>query len=229
MISFNTRRHIPGSRGNYALQGFGQVEPNRLYGITVGAIEAQAPAYEKNSENKWVPISFLENGTFMCVIPAPAGFDGIAPMGRIAVLPKDAPATAVPFMVLSERKQYDERESYCDFVDVALEKVDGLLFPKLIGLEPDADIFTTNLIFYTPANAADTGIKCADVFYINDNGILANKVASTNDDPTPDTTFTNTTYQFEVSKVYTMPDGQPGVKFMSKKYVAPATTNTYFD
>lgn len=30
----------------YVQRGYGQVEPNRLSGITFGNIEAQAPAYE---------------------------------------------------------------------------------------------------------------------------------------------------------------------------------------
>ena len=173
---------------------YGQVEANRLSGITFGYIEAQAPAYE--DAGAATPIAELENGMFLCVIPDTTE---TSPMGRIAVQPGAAPATAKPYLVYSEKKLYDERMGYSDFVDRAADKVDGLLYPKLIGLVPDNDAFTTNTI-----NEEPDSLAVGDVLYVGDDGYLTK------------TKGTNTTYQFEVTKVYTMPDGQPGVKLMSK-------------
>lgn len=178
----------------FVTKGYGQVEANRLAGITFGNIEAQAPAYETAAAT--TPIAELENGMFLCVIPDASE---TSPMGRIAVLPGVAPATATPYLVYSEKKIYDERLGYADFVDKASDKVDGLLYPRLIGITPDSDVFTTNTI-----NEEVDTLAVGDVLYVGDDGYLST------------TKGTNTTYQFEVVKVYTMPDGQPGVKVMSK-------------
>ncbi len=174
----------------YVQRGFGQLEANRLTGITFGNIESQAPAYEDTAAT--TPIAELENGMLLCVI---ADTSETAPLGRIAVLPGVAPATARPYLVFSERKMYDERMGYCDFVDKAADKVDGLLFPKLIGLTPDSCIFTTNTI-----NEAPDSLEVNDVLYVGDDGYLTK------------TAGTNQVYQFTVVRKYTMPDGQPAVK-----------------
>lgn len=197
---------------------YGQVEPNRLTGITYGNLESQAPAFVApgaNADAELTPIAELENGQFLCVVP---DITGSSPMGRIAVLPENAPPTAKPFLVFSERKVYDERHGAAHFVDLAMDKVDGLLYPRLIGLEPDSDIFTTNTIGVALAGteaevAAGNGtipasITVGTVLYIGDDGYLSL------------TPGRNTTYQFVITKVYTMPDGQPGVKLMSQAFVA---------
>lgn len=178
----------------FVTKGYGQVEPNRLTGIVNGNIEAQAPAYTDLTAA--TPISELENGSFLCVV---ADTTETSPSGRIAVPPSAAPATSVPFMVFSEKKIYDERLGYSDFVDRASDKVDGILYPRLVGLTPDACVFTTNTI--DENNTANSGtISVGDVLYIGDKGILSA------------TKGTNSTYQFSVAKVYTMPDGQEGLK-----------------
>ena len=116
----------------FVTKGYGQVEPNRLTGITFGNIEAQAPAYE--DANATTLIEELENGMFLCVIEDRSE---TSPMGRIAVLPGAAPATAAPYLVFSEKKMYDERAGYSDFVDRAADKVDGTMYPRLIGMTHD--------------------------------------------------------------------------------------------
>ena len=175
---------------------YGQVEANRLTGIVDGIMESQAPAF--TDAEATTPIAELENGMFLCVI---ADNDGThSPMGRIAVLPGEAPATSVPYLVYSEKKLYDERLGYSDFVDKASTKVDGKLYPRLVGLTPDSDVYTTNTINETSGSLAQ-----GDVLYIGDDGYLTK------------TAGTNTTYQFVVTKVYTMPDGQPGVKLMAQR------------
>lgn len=177
----------------YVEHGYGQVEPNRLSGITFGNIEAQAPAFE-DAEGE-TPIAELENGMFLCVI---ADKNNKGPLGRIAVLPGEADATVTPMLVFSEKKIYDERLGYADFVDRAADKVDGLLFPRLVGITPDACVFTTNTI------NEEGDLTVGEVLYVGDDGYLAKAKG------------TNTIYQFEVSKVYTMPDGQRGVKLQAK-------------
>lgn len=181
----------------FVQRGYGQVEPNRLTGITFGHIEAQAPAYEDTTEAA-KPVAELENGMFLCVVPDPSDTRG--PLGRIAVLPKAAPATAMPMLVFSEKKLYDERMGYCDYVDRAADKVDGILYPRLVGLTPDTCVFTTNTI-----NAEPETLAQGDKLFIGDDGYLI-----------PGNAQTNTALHFEVVRVYTMPDGQPAVKVMAK-------------
>lgn len=178
----------------YVQRGYGQVEPNRLSGITFGNIEAQAPAYQ--DKDAATPIAELENGMFLCVIPDTSE---TSPLGRIAVLPGVAPATAAPYLVFSEKKMYDERMGYCDYVDKAADKVDGLLFPRLVGITADSCVWTTNTI-----NEDPDSLKVGDVLYVGDDGYLSK------------TAGTNTVYQFEVVRKYTMPDGQPAVKVQAK-------------
>lgn len=193
-------------------RGYGQVEANRLSGITFGNIEAQAPAYMKDAAGAFKPIPELENGMFLCVIADTSEALAGAGLGRIAVLPGDVPAdqeeTCTPYLVYSERKQYDEREMYCDFVDKAADKVDGLLFPKLIGMTPDSDVYTTNTLNNAKHTASVPTVAVGDVFYVGDDGYLTKTAAK------------NKVYCFEVSKVYTMPDNQTGIKLQCKRYHA---------
>lgn len=218
---------------------YGQVEPNRLSGITFGNIEAQAPAYWYNSEAegdvKWEPIPYLENGQFLCVVPAPKSLIDFAPMGRIAVYPDEVGGTgeekvdaahAVPYLVFSEKKIYDEREGYFGFIDVAEDKTDGVLYPRLIGLTPDSCVFTTNTIGEYGAegvkrNTLYTGnetIKTGDIYVIGTKGYLIAKTSSVNDDPIYEDDL-NKTYEFVVNKVYTMPDAKTlGLKLQCKRF-----------
>jgi len=177
-------------------KGYGQVEANRLSGITFGNIEAQAPAFQDTLGT--LPITELENGQFLCVI-ADTNTPEVSPLGRIAVLPGVAPATAKPYLVYSEKKIYDERLGYSDFVDKADDKVDGRLYPRLIGITPDSCVFTTNTI-----DEPQASLVLGDILYVGDNGYLSK------------TAQTNTSYKFEVCKVYTMPDGQTGVKLLAQ-------------
>jgi len=173
---------------------YGQVEPNKLSGITFANNIAQAPAYLDETATDAIPE--LENGMFLKVI---ADTTEGSPMGYIAVLPGAAPATAKPYLVFSEKKIYDERHGYSDFVARAAEFVDGLIYPRLIGITPDSDLYTTNTINEDPGSLA-----VGDVLYVGDDGYLSKAQE------------TDAVLQFVVVKVYTMPDGQEGVKLMSK-------------
>ena len=190
---------------NFVERGYGQVEPNRLSGITFGNIEAQAPAYFTDTldSNTVKPIAELENGRFLCVV---ANSSVESPFGRIAVPVGEAAVTDTPYLVFSERKRYDERDSYCDFVDKAADKVDGMLFPRLVGLTPDSCIFTTNTIADS-YNASDHAV--GNYLYIGDDGYLTKTKPVSNP---------NTTYRFLITQVTTMPDGQRALKLQVKQY-----------
>lgn len=178
----------------FVTKGYGQVEPNRLNGIVNGNIEAQAPAYTTAAAD--TPIKELENGMFLCVMPDTAG---VSQSGRIAVLPGAAEAATVPMLVFSEKKMYKSDAKYSDFVDKADEKTDGVIYPRLVGITPDNCVFTTNTI---NENVGDLNV--GDKLYVGDNGYLAKAAGK------------NTTFAFVVTKVYTMPDGQAGVKLQAR-------------
>ena len=106
-------------------------------------------------------------------------------------------------LVLNEVKLYDSfwRESYKDF---AMKKADynkGVITPRVMKTMP-GDIFTTNCIAGSEtADGVEIAVK--DVLGINAKGYLEKGASSD--------------IQFQVVKVYTMPDGQPGVKVMRIK------------
>ena len=111
-------------------------------------------------------------------------------------------------LVLNEVKLYDTfwKESYKDY---AMQKVNfdkGVMTPRVMKTMP-GDIFTTNCIKMgnISGKAAVEGedLEVSDVLKINDQGYLAK-------DGTSD-------IEFQVVKVYTMPDGQPAVKVMRIK------------
>lgn len=176
----------------YVKKGFGQVEANRLTGIVSGAIEAQSPAYQEAAATN--PIKTLENGMFLCLVHDPGN---TSPTGKIAVLPAQANADAVPMLVFSEHKT-PTGKGYSDFVMNADDTVDGRIIPRLVGLTPDACVFTTNTV-------AESSLAKGDKLYVADDGYLKKAAGR------------NKTYQFTVLKVYTMPDGQPGVKLLCQK------------
>ena len=111
-------------------------------------------------------------------------------------------------LVLNEVKLYDSfwRESYKDF---AMQKVNydkGVMTPRVMKTMP-GDIFTTNCIKVgnTSGKALVEGedLEVGATLKINAQGFLATDGASD--------------IEFQVVKVYTMPDGQPAVKVMRTK------------
>ena len=167
--------------------GFGQVEPNHLSAQRNGQVYGQLPC------NK--DIAVLENGQFVKYDYAngEVNFTGAGEW----------------MLVLNEVKLYDDfwRESYKDF---ALQKVNydkGEMTPRVLKTMP-GDIFTTNCLEggNTSGKATFTGTETIDVetvLKINDKGFLS--TAGTSD------------IEFQVVKVYTMPDGQAAVKVMRIK------------
>ena len=163
-------------------RGFGQVEPNHLTGIVDGSIYAQLPV---NTETMG---TVIEQGRF-------AKYDYAN--GKV-----DLTGAGPWLMIYNEEKLYDERyQSHKDFAMIAKNYTDGEIVPRLIEI-PVGDIFTTNTFgANTDKEAEVAGITLdqGDKVYVGTDGYLTTEVNA--DGPV-----------FQVVKVYTMPDGQPGVK-----------------
>lgn len=174
--------------------GFGQVEPNHLSAQRTGQIYAQLPAKDD--------ITILENGQYV-------KYDyekGVV----------DYEGKGEWMLVLNEVKLYDGwRETYKDFAmqaknytpggDVTHYGVGpfpGRMVPRVFKTNI-GDIYTTNCIggANTDGNKEYAGIdvEVGDELSPNNNGYL---VKEGGDDK----------MKWLVVKVYTMPDGQPGVK-----------------
>ena len=97
-------------------------------------------------------------------------------------------------LVYNEEKLYDERhQMHKDFVYKPGDFADAKMYPRLIKTNI-GDIFTTNMI-------ADASVKLKDVLSPR----AADGILSTSGDGS---------MKWQVVKVYTMPDHQPGVKLM---------------
>ena len=178
-------------------KGYGQVEPNHLSGIVTGQIYAQLPAITTTGSGasaKKTPMEQLEQGQF-------AKYDYAA--GEV-----NFTGEGEFMLVYNEEKLYDERkQSHKDFVYKAADFTDGKMFPRLIRTYI-GDIFTTNMIGAANTTGGETEVTIGtDATLVvgayvapNANGILtisANKPEG---------------MAWKIVKVYTMPDGQPGVK-----------------
>ena len=166
--------------------GFGQVEPNHLSAQRNGKIYAQLPAQED--------IKVLENGMFVkydyennCV-----NFSGDGEW----------------MLVLNEVKLYDDawryygekNGQYAAYAMEAKNFVSGEMVPRLLKTNV-GDIYTTNCLVAAGRAGEETDmgeIALGDKLSPNEAGYLAK-----NGDGS---------IEFKVVKVYTMPDGQEGVK-----------------
>ena len=167
--------------------GFGQVEPNHLSAQRNGQVYASLPC------NK--DIAVLENGQFVKYDYAnnEVNFTGEGEW----------------MLVMNEVKLYDDfwRESYKDFALVKDNYNNGVMAPRVLKTMP-GDIYTTNCLEKgnTSGKATVEGTEEIEVgteLKINAQGFLS--TAGTSD------------LVFQVVKVYTMPDGQQGVKVMRIK------------
>ena len=178
-------------------KGYGQVEPNHLSAQKTGQIYAQLPAATVGQNGALTAIAQLEQGQFLKYDYA----NGAA----------DLTGTGEWLLVYCEEKLYDERkQGHKNFVLKADDFTDGFIYPRLFRVEL-GDIFTTNTF---GANTSDTaevnGIALVEGEYVDVNastGFLK-KATTLNDATVP---------AFQVAKVYTMPDGQPGVKLQRVK------------
>jgi hypothetical protein len=163
-------------------KGFGQVEPNHLSGIVTGQIYAQLPV------DKETMGSIIENGRF-------AKYDYAT--GKVNLT-----GEGQWMLIYNEEKLYDERkQSHKDFAMIADDFVDGEIVPRLIATVV-GDIFTTNAFGAADSDKAEVeGVEVSEgtKVYVGTDGYLA----LTGDEEGP---------VFKVVKIYTMPDGQSGVK-----------------
>lgn len=167
--------------------GFGQVEPNHLSAQKTGQIYAQLPAKDSNGR----AIALIEQGQFLRYNYAQerASVDG----------------DGEPMLVYVEEKLYDERKQHHkDFALKASDFTDGVIYPRLLKINV-GDIYTTNT--FGGNNTSDTAKKVfgftpekGTKLTVGENGFLTTEGAATAD------------IVFNVVKVYTMPDGQMGVK-----------------
>ena len=182
-------------------KGYGQVEPNHLSAQHNGQIYAQLPAQVTTTSGSGsgatsttVKTAQLENGQFL-------KYDYAA---------GEANTTGnVEWMLFyNEEKRYDERyPNHKDFAMLATDMTDGTIYPRLLKTSV-GDIFTTNT-FRTVGNATVTG---------RDNEItipdltVGNYVTIDSDGWLKKADSKGESIAFQVVKVYTMPDGQFGVK-----------------
>lgn len=175
-------------------EGFGQVEPNHLSGIVTGQIYAQLPAQkEQKGEGGAIiktGIPILEQGQF-------AKYDYAA--GEV-----NFSGEGEWMLVYNEEHNYDERYVYHkDYAMKAEDFIDGTMVPRLIMTYP-GDIYTTNTFGACDGlrkKVEGIELKEGDKLTIGTDGYLQLVGLGT-----------DTNQVWKVVKVYTMPDGQPGVK-----------------
>ena len=177
--------------------GYGQVEPNHLSGIVTGQIYAQLPAGTK-SGSTFTPMTQLEQGQF-------AKYDyatGVVGFG--------ANVDGEFMLVYNEEKLYDERkQSHKDFVYKASDFTDKTMYPRLIRTYV-GDIYTTNMIA-----AANTTGSDAEVTIGTDATLVVGAYLAPNASTgilTVAQSKPESGMVWKIVKVYTMPDGQFGVK-----------------
>ena len=177
------------SQATFVKLGYGQIEANHLSARRNGKIYAQLPADKT--------INVLENGQFVKYDYAKGvvNFAGEGPW----------------MLVFNEPKVYGSRETNADF---AMKREDyaayvynaandampegTVMVPRVMNTDR-GDIYTTNMV-------GEESLVKGDKLAPNAKGIL---------DKASGATATECVWQ--VAKVYTMPDGQPGVKLIRIK------------
>ena len=177
------------SQATFVKLGYGQIEANHLSARRNGKIYAQLPADKT--------IDVLENGQFVKYDYANGvvNFTGEGPW----------------MLVFNEPKVYEDRQTNADF---AMKREDyaayvynaandampegTVMVPRVMNTDR-GDIYTTNMV-------GEESLVKGDKLAPNAKGIL---------DKASGATATECVWQ--VAKVYTMPDGQPGVKLIRIK------------
>jgi len=184
-------------------KGYGQVEPNHLSGIVTGQIYAQLPTdttrtVAANGTVTWTGITQLEQGQF-------AKYDYAD--GKVHFT-----GDGEFMLVYNEEKLYDERkQSHKDFVYKAEDFTDYKMYPRLIKTNI-GDIFTTNTFGANTSDTAETtGVEISEGNYLapGTTGFLE-VIKSGNTAASSLSGITGMAWK--VVKIYTMPDGQAGVK-----------------
>ena len=181
-------------------KGYGQVEPNHLSGIVTGQIYAQLPA-KANTAASGQPsnaITQLEQGQF-------AKYDYAA--GEV-----NFTGDGEFMLVYNEEKLYDERKQrHRDFVYKVDDFTDGKIYPRLIRTYV-GDIMTTNTFEANTSDTAETtGVEISEGNYLAPDATGFLKVIKSSGSAA--STLSGVTgMAWKVVKIYTMPDGQQGVK-----------------
>ena len=208
---------------NFTRQKYGQVEPNQLSAQKTGQIYASLPLDAE--------VNVLQNGEFMYYDYA----NGSVNCGKAASVEAGTVETVgEPMLVFNEVKLYDDvwRESYKDFAMIRV----GENYVTTDKVTPEYGDGSTNTGI--PANPAHTeygyrmGGFAPRLLKTNIGDIYTTNMVKTGveykvgDTLTPVKNATSKTLQLEKStastadgamlwsvvKVYTMPDGQPGLK-----------------
>ena len=204
---------------NFTRVGYGQVEPNQLSAQKTGQIYASLPLDPQ--------VEVLQNGEFMFYDYA---------TGRVT-----AEGKGEPMLVFNEIKLYEDfwRTSYKDFAMIrvgdnyvtsklATAEYGGGALKKGASIDPGHTeypyrmdgiaprMFKTNIGDVYTTNMVETGKE-----YLVGDELQLKKVENTGTDGiskyntlvlTKDADPAVGTIKFVVAKVYTMPDGQPGLK-----------------
>ena len=205
---------------NFTRNGYGQVEPNQLSAQKTGQIYASLPLD--------VEVSVLQNGEFMYYDYANNSVNS----GKTADATAGTVATkGEPMLVFNEIKLYESfwRTSYKDF---AMIRVGENYVTSKLATEEYGDGSTTTGVTVNPAHT-EYGYRmdgfAPRLFKTNIGDIYTTNMVKTGgeyavgDTLTPVANTTTKTLQLEkttapvgmlwrVVKVYTMPDGQPGLK-----------------
>ena len=181
-------------------KGYGQVEPNHLSGIVTGQIYAQLPA-KANTAASGQPsnaITQLEQGQF-------AKYDYAA--GEV-----NFTGDGEFMLVYNEEKLYDERkQNHKDFVYKVEDFTDGKIYPRLIRTYV-GDIMTTNTFEANTSDTAETqGVAIEEGNYLTP-GTTGFLEVITSSGSVASSLSGVTGMVWKVVKIYTMPDGQDGVK-----------------
>lgn len=210
---------------NFKRVGFGQVEPNQLSAQKTGQIYASLPLDSA--------VQTLQNGEFMYYSYAD---------GKVTAEPT-VPGQE-PMLVFNEVKMYEPQyqTSYKNFAmirvgdnyvtsDLSLarcsEEMQGIAAAvdhvdnyRMDGIAPRlfktnvGDVFTTNMVKTGVEYQVGNILKLS---VITNNYTDSQGVAKTYKTLVLDKNGTIDTIQFVVAKVYTMPDGQPGLKLQRIK------------
>jgi len=169
--------------GDLKRTGYGQVEPNHLSAARTGQIYAQQPAASG--------IARLENGQFVKydMANSEVNFTGDGEW----------------LLVLNEVKLYNEQfQNYKDFAMVKTDAVNGVIVPRLYKTNV-GDIITTNT-FDSAATSNVAEVTASNIY------VVGELVTPGSDGYLEHTASAGTAMCWKVVHVYTMPDGQPGVK-----------------
>lgn len=210
---------------NFKRVGFGQVEPNQLSAQKTGQIYASLPLDST--------VQTLQNGEFMYYSYAD---------GKVTAEP--TVSGQEPMLVFNEVKMYEPQyqTSYKNFAmirvgdnyvtsDLSLarcsEEMQGIAATvdhvdnyRMDGIAPRlfktnvGDVFTTNMVKTGVEYQVGNILKLS---VITNNYTDSQGVAKTYKTLVLDKNGTIDTIQFVVAKVYTMPDGQPGLKLQRIK------------